>query len=107
MTKIGMIAVLCVFAVTGLQAQETNSNFEDPVVLRIGDEPINAEGEMMYPSPVMFDVDNDGADELVIGTIFGGIYACENSNKEKGEPVWEAPVAVNSADGEPLNLNNW
>ena len=107
MIRFATIAVLCLFSGTVLYAQETNSNFDDPVLLKVGDTPMNAEGEMMYPSPVMFDIDNDGADELVIGTIFGGIYASENSKQEKGEPVWEAPVAVNSADGEPLNLNNW
>lgn len=98
------LAIACCSAAI---AQESNTNFDDPVFLKVGDAPMNAEGEMMYPSPVMFDVDNDGADELVIGTIFGGIYACENSNQGDGDPIWESPVAVNSAAGEPLRLNNW
>ena len=90
-----------------LNAQESTSQFEDPVFLKVDDAPMNEDGAMMYPSPAMFDVDSDGQVELVIGTIFGGVFACENTAEAGQEPVWSAPVAVETAEGEPLNLNNW
>lgn len=88
-------------------AQESQSKFDDPVFLQVDDAPMNEDGKMMYPSPVVFDIDNDGTNELVIGTIFGALLACENSNEGSGDPVWEAPVVVNTHDGEPIDLNNW
>ena len=99
----------CVIAFFSAQksTSEAGTQFEEPVALMVGDEVMNQNSKMKYPSPAVFDVDNDGKDELVIGTIFGGIYACENSNQNDGDPVWEAPVAVNSVDGEPLDLHNW
>lgn len=102
-----LMATSCAIATAQESTSESATQFEDPVFLKVGDEIMNEDGKMMYPSPAMFDVDNDGQDELVIGTIFGGLFACENSNKEEGEPVWEAPTAVNSVDDEPLKLNNW
>ena len=102
-----VIAMLVVTAGPWVTAQESHSQFEDPVYLKVGDMPLNEDGSMMYPSPAIFDVDNDGTDELVIGTIFGSIYACENSNTDGGEPVWERPEVVKDRDGEALNLNNW
>ncbi len=110
---------------TGLFAQETKATktsdtianddkvadtgvlLGEPELLMVGDEPLNEDGQMMHPSPAIFDVDNDGANELVIGTIFGGVYASENTNDETGDPVWTEPVVVNTADGEPLKLHNW
>ena len=99
----------CVIAFFSTQesTSETEAQFDEPVALKVGDEIMNQDSKMLYPSPAVFDVDNDGKDELVIGTIFGGIYACENSNQKDGDPVWEAPTAVNSVDGEPLDLHNW
>lgn len=88
-------------------AQTSSSGFGEPELLYVGDKPMNANGGMMYPSPAIFDIDNDGQDELVIGTIFGGVYYCENANQGSGDPVWEEPIQVRTADNELLELNNW
>ena len=90
-----------------INAQNSQTGFGEPELLYVGDKPLNADGGMMYPSPAIFDIDNDGQAELVIGTIFGAVYSCENANKGSGDPVWEAPVQVRTADKEPLELNNW
>jgi len=102
------VTALCLLGfglVTVAAAQETE--FAQPELLRVDGQPMNADGKMMYPSPVVFDIDGDGNDELVIGTIFGAVYACENSNKGPGDPQWQAPQSVNTDDGKPLKLNNW
>ena len=84
---VAMIAILGGWA----QGQDSKSRFEEPVFLKVGDSPMNEDGSMMYPSPAIFDVDNDGQDELVVGTIFGGVFACENENTGKGDPQWSEP----------------
>lgn len=93
--------------VMAANAQESTGQFEDPVFLQVGDAPMNEDGSMMYPSPALMDVDNDGDNELVIGTIFGQVFACENTGEDGQDPVWSAPTAVNTVNGEPLKLNNW
>ena len=78
-------ALVFFFATTaGSLFAQSSGQFEDPVLLQVGDEIMNQDGAMMYPSPAIFDVDNDGQNELVIGTIFGGLFACENSNPKAG-----------------------
>lgn len=106
MHKIVTMATV-ITACTMAHAQESTSEFEEPVLLTVGDAPLNAEDKMMYPSPALFDVDNDGQDELVIGTIYGEVFACKNSNHGVGDPEWEAPQAVKMVDGEALKLHNW
>jgi len=87
---------------------QTTGQFEAPVMLRAGDKPFNDVDFMMFPSPAVFDIDQDDVDELVIGSLFGYIFVCEKSSIDLvGEPVWAMPVQVNAADGKPLRLNNW
>ena len=92
---------------SSLLAETPKDLFEAPVALKTKDSVLNSNNEMLYASPAIFDVDQDGKDELVIGTIFGAVYACENEGVEDGEIVWSAPQTVDSTDGKPLGLNNW
>ncbi len=83
----------------------TNAVFESPTIVKFGgDENYK---HTRYPSPALFDVDNDGANELVLGDLFGKLVACENENPGKGDPVWSEPEAIKSADGVALNMENW
>ena len=91
----------------GKTTPDNGSDFEKPVYLKVGDAPMNQSGKMLLPSPAIFDVDQDGNAELVIGSLYGDVFACENSNDGKGEPVWSAPKAVKTEDGQPMRLNNW
>ena len=68
---------------------------------------MNQSGKMSLPSPAIFDVDQDGKAELVIGTIRGDVFACETSNDDKGDTVWSAPASVKTEDGKPLRMSNW
>ena len=94
-------------AQTSISTPDNGSDFEKPVYLKVKDAPMNESGKMMYPSPAIFDVDWDGKDELVIGTISGEVFACENSNDRKGDPVWSAPLSVKTDDDKPIRLFNW
>lgn len=81
--------------------------FEPPVRLMVGDHPLNAEARQMYPSPAMFDVDGDGAAELIVGDIFGSLNVYENRNTGPGDPLWSPPRALESADAKPISVSNW
>lgn len=91
----------------GNEDPEDNKTFEAPVFLKNGDEPLNKDGNMAYPSPAIFDIDNDGANELVVGTIFGAVYKCENKNTDSGDPVWSTPKMVKDAEGDDIAMENW
>ena len=82
------------------------TRFAAPERLLADGRPINAEEGMLYPSPVLFDVDGDGQDELVCGDLWGHLWVHESA-AEAGEPAWLAPEKLKSADGEVLKVPNW
>ena len=88
-------------------AEFTNKHFEAPFRLMVDDDPLNTSANQMYPSPAMFDVDNDGQLELVVGDIFGSINVYENKNDSGGDPVWSPFEPLKSADGEKIKVSNW
>lgn len=82
--------------------------FADPVRLTVDGKPLNQTVKQMYPSPAMYDVDDDGQTELVVGDIFGSLYIYENQNESrKGDPVWSKDRSLNSRDGKPIKVSNW
>ena len=86
----------------------TNKHFEAPIRLTVGNEPLNKAAGQMYPSPAVYDVDNDGDVELVVGDISGRIYVYENKNKTgKGDPLWSSHAALKTAKGKQIRVSNW
>jgi hypothetical protein len=56
----------------------------------------------------MFDVDNDGEVELVVGDIFGSLNVYENENETgAGDPVWAKHVALTNTEGKAIKVSNW
>lgn len=84
-----------------------NAYFEAPFRLMVNDDLLNTRAKKMYPSPGMYDVDNDGQQELVVGDIFGSMLVYENTNSGKGDPVWSDFYPLNAADGKPIKVSNW
>ena len=97
---------------TGLNDNEgvafNNKQFHAPEMIMVGELPLNKQARQMYPSPVMFDVDNDNRVELVVGDIFGSLNVYENENPSaSGDPVWSEHVRLQSTDGQPIKVSNW
>lgn len=70
--------------------------------------PINASDDILFPSPVLFDVDADGADELVVGDLWGHLFVHERVAVEgSAERVWGARSELRHADGSNVQLPNW
>ena len=85
-----------------------NKRFDAPEMIMVGQLPLNSKAKQMYPSPVMFDVDNDNRAELVVGDIFGSLNVYENQNESAtGDPVWSKHVPLESTDGQPIKVSNW
>ncbi len=87
----------------------TNKVFAAPIRLTVGNEPLNKAAGQMYPSPAMFDIDNDGDVELVVGDIFGSlnVYENKNDNGDKGDPVWSKHTSLTTAEGKKIKVPNW
>ena len=84
------------------------AKFEKPVRLTAGTELINDTGKMLYPTPVLIDVDNDKRLELVIGDLWGNLFVAENTNSSNsGDPVWAPLTKLKGANSKALKLNNW
>ena len=92
----------------GAFAQEAKSiaQFDAPEMLYVGETPLNKDADQMYPSPAMFDIDNDGQLELVVGDIFGSLNVYENMAKE-GDPKWSEFKPLKTFDGEDIKVSNW
>ncbi len=82
------------------QGDPAKPTFAPLVELKAGGESIT---EMMYPSPVLHDIDRDGIRELVIGDIFGHIRVGEPADTAT---TWSKLTKVHAND-EILRLNNW
>jgi len=76
--------------------------FAAPVQLITPSGPIS---KKMYPSPAIFDIDGDGARELVLGDLAGYLWISEQV-EGAGELTWTEPKRLENGE-EPLQLNNW
>ena len=61
--------------------------------------------DMIFPTPILYDIDGDDERELVIGDLRGHIWICEAENTAAGI-AWTEKKQVTS-EGKPLKLNNW
>lgn len=110
-SKIAELPATEPFAKTEVDAEPApefvNANFEAPFRLMVAGAPLNTVARQMYPSPAMYDVDNDGQTELIVGDIFGSLNVYENQNPDAGDPVWSKHYALKTADGESIKVSNW
>lgn len=79
--------------------------FKPPVRLMDGEGKfINDNGKILYPTPVLMDIDNDGQSELVIGDLWGYLRVYERSDKAL---TWIGPKKLTTEDGKELKVSNW
>ena len=80
--------------------------FEAPARLTVKGKPLNSFAKKLYPSPAIFDIDNDGQDELVVGDIFGSLNIYESTDS-KDDLTWQAHRSLKNSDGKAIKVNNW
>ncbi len=101
---IDLTTVLLVLPIASSVEGDTipTAEFAAPMQLTAEGEPIR---KYRYPSPTLYDVDNDGRRELVIGDLFGRVVAADPDGRgTDGE--WHGLKPL-EAEGEELLLNNW
>ena len=83
-----------------------DANFKTPVEVLTGETTFS---KVIYPSPVLIDIDNDGIRELVVGDLFGHIVAAKPASAgEVVDPASGWLGAENLKVGDKnLKLNNW
>ena len=57
---------------------------------------------LLYPSPVLADVDGDGAREMLIGGLRGYIHVSERTAEG-----WGPEARLQASDGKELKFHNW
>ena len=81
----------------------TDAQFEAPVELKPDG---TGYGEVLYPSPVLHDLDGDGRGELIVGDLWGHIQSATRISA--GEPSdWGPSAKVKATDGKDLKFKNW
>jgi hypothetical protein len=78
--------------------------FDAPVLLMAGDQPMGK--GILYPSPVLYDLDGDKSPELIIGDLPGNLRIAQ---KLPGDDLtaWSELTKLQSADGKDIKFSNW
>ena len=77
--------------------------FEAPVELTAGDKTFS---DILYPTPVLYDVNGDGQRELVVGDLIGYLHVAERLSP--ADPLaWGAAKKMTATDGKELKFSNW
>ncbi|QDU84421.1 hypothetical protein Pla163_15290 [Planctomycetes bacterium Pla163] len=96
-----ILTTLLAPAALGAAFQEPTPRFAAPVELTSAGAPFTG---ILYPSPVLRDLDGDGRRELILGDLFGALWHCAPT---AGSSTAFGERGRLEANGEPLELNNW
>lgn len=99
-----MLLVSLALALPPLTPPQEAARFAAPVLLTEAGAPLGR--GLLYPSPALFDVDGDGAAELVLGDLIGNVWKHERSEGED-TLAWSKRERVQASDGKDLKFNNW
>jgi hypothetical protein len=87
------------------RAEEPKALFEPPVRLMSEGQPINAREKLLYPSPVLLDLNGDKQKVLVIGDLWGKLRVYQPTGK-RGDLTWGKGANL-QAHGKDLVVPNW
>jgi hypothetical protein len=87
------------------QAQSPKALFEPPVRLLSEGVPINQREKLLFPSPVLLDLNGDGHKVLVIGDLWGKLRVYQPTGK-RGDLNWGKGTNL-QAQGKDLVVPNW
>jgi hypothetical protein len=104
MKRLLALAVATVMTVV-VHAEPPTSLFDPPVRLMTGSVPINQKEKLLYPSPVLIDLDGDKQPELVLGDLWGKLRVYPAIGK-RGELTWGQGKNL-QVNGKDLEVPNW
>jgi hypothetical protein len=86
-------------------AEQPEALFEPPVRLMSERMPINQKEKLLYPSPVLLDLNGDKQKLLVIGDLWGKLRVYQPTGK-RGDLTWGKGKNL-QAKGKDLVVPNW
>lgn len=86
-------------------AEQPTAQFEPPVRLMSEGVPINHKEKLMYPSPVLLDLNGDHHKVLVVGDLWGKLRVYPPTGK-RGDLAWGKGKNL-QANGKDLTVPNW
>ena len=86
-------------------ADPPKPQFDPPVRLTADGRPINQTEKLLYPSPVLLDIDGDTRVELVVGDLWGKLRVYPAAGK-RGELAWGKGANL-QVKGKDLTVPNW
>ena len=95
-----LLAISLWIALPSAAQEDADPLFAAPRLLMAGEKEMGSGS--LYPSPVLLDIDGDGAREMVIGGLRGYLSVARRT-----EAGWGAEVKLKSRDGEDLKFSNW
>jgi hypothetical protein len=84
----------------GAQEEAAGAAFAAPQLVKAGDEEMGS--ALLYPSPILLDIDGDGVQEMVIGGLRG--YLSVSHRTATG---WGPEARLKASDGKDLKFHNW
>ncbi len=88
-----------------IPAEEPKGLFDPPVRLMSEASPLNETEDLLYPSPVLLDIDGDKQAELVVGDLWGKLRVYK-PNGQRGDLTWGKGANL-QAQGKDLVVPNW
>src|SRR5688572_25313048 len=87
------------------RAEQPRALFDPPVRLLSEGVPVNQREKLLYPSPVLLDLDGDKQPELVVGDLRGKLRVYKPAGK-RGELTWGKGTVL-QVKGKDLVVPNW
>jgi len=87
------------------RAEEPRALFDPPVRLTSDGAPVNQAEKLLYPSPVLLDLNGDKQKVLVVGDLWGKLRVYQPTGK-RGDLNWGTGKNL-QADGKDLVVPNW
>lgn len=107
MKTIILTACICLVALSSFgqtrQAPDRESLFGKPEPLLTAGKPFKG---IMYPSPVLQDLDGDGVAELIVGDLPGRMRFAKRDASGK-DTDWAALQPMKLWNGDRIDLSNW
>jgi hypothetical protein len=98
-----LIAALAITSAATSVGRADDPQFEQPVEITAGGKTYV---QVLYPSPVLYDVNGDGKRDLIIGDLQGYLQFAERDSSG-ASTNWSTSKMMQDANGKDIKFSNW